>query len=306
MRERAALAGGVDPRAGRERVRSLLLRWLDVRRTTVARKTYRTDQDLARLMPSSLLALQVSSVSGREVASSFDSLLALGLAEASVVRYRASLSAFFGWCLREKMILTNPVTGVRVPKQSAESTEMSPFTEGELEEVYDEWATQSEHLANVLLVLAWTGLRWAEARAITVGDVMEVPTPGLMVRRSTPEGVDTKNTKGRRSRRVPLANRVLPVVRDFAQGKERGRAAAHIGPRCAASPLFHTAVGAVGHDRSRQTTARLAAHRSVPVASSRRRPRNRPGVDGARVHRDRRTDTFIFLGTGADLAGLGG
>ena len=53
-----------------------------------------------------------------------------------------------------------------------------------------------------------------------VADLMEVPTPGLLVRRSAPEGVGTKSTKGRRSRRVPLANRILPTVRRLAEGKE--------------------------------------------------------------------------------------
>lgn len=129
-RERAALAGGVDPRAGRQRVRLLVVEWLEVRRTTVAAKTYRADQDLLRLMPTSMLALHVSAVSGREVARSFEALLAAGLAESSVRRYRASLSSFFAWCVREKLVLANPVIGVTVPKQSGEVEEMDPFSEG--------------------------------------------------------------------------------------------------------------------------------------------------------------------------------
>lgn len=55
------------------------------------------------------------------------------LAEASVVRNRPSLSAFFGWCAQEKLITMNPVTGVPVPRQSKEATEMQPFSEAELE-----------------------------------------------------------------------------------------------------------------------------------------------------------------------------
>ena len=116
--------------------------------------------------------------------------------------------------------MTNPVTGVRVPKQSAEPTEMLPFTEAELQAAYERWVEVDARLADILLVLGWTGLRWAEARALTVADLMEVPTPGLLVRRSAPEGVGTKSTKGRRSRRVPLANRILPTVRGLAEGKE--------------------------------------------------------------------------------------
>src|SRR5690625_6807682 len=65
-RERAALAGGIDPRAGRQRVRDLLPIWLEVRRTTVATKTFRADLALPRLVPTSMQALQVRAVSGRE------------------------------------------------------------------------------------------------------------------------------------------------------------------------------------------------------------------------------------------------
>jgi len=270
-RERAALAGGVDPRAGRERVRDVVTRWLLVRRTTVAAKTYRADQDLTRLTPTSLLALHVSAVSGREVARAFEVLLTSGLAESSVVRYRASLSAFFAWCVREKLITANPVIGVRVPKQSAETTEMLPFTEAELEVAHERWATTDQRLADVLLVLGWTGLRWAEARALTVADVMQVPTPGLMVRRSAPEGVGTKSTKGRRSRRVPLANRVLSIVQRLSEGKEPG------------DLLLTTSRGATLH--------RSAVLRSVKWATT---------GQGRRVHDLRHTAACLWLARGVD------
>jgi integrase len=147
---------------------------------------------------------------------------ATGLSESSVVRYRASLSVFFAWCVREKIIVANPVTAVRVPKSSAETTEMLPFTKDELEEAYQQWSALDQRLADILLVLGWTGLRWSEARAARVGDVMQVPTPGLVVRRSAPEGVGTKSAKGRRSRRVPLANRILPIVTALTAGKQPG------------------------------------------------------------------------------------
>ncbi|GEA89737.1 hypothetical protein Q760_10530 [Cellulomonas cellasea DSM 20118] len=270
-RERAALAGGVDPRAGRERVRALVIRWLQIRRTTVAGKTYRSDQDLLRLMPTSMLALQASAVSGREVARSFEALLASGLAEGSVRRYRASLSSFFGWCVREKMIATNPVTGVPVPRQSHVVDELDPFTEPMLEDAHAAWSEASPQLADILLVLAWTGLRWGEARAMRVEDVMQVPTPGLMVRRSQPEGQALKATKGRASRRVPLANRVLPIVLGLAAGK------------ASSDLLLTTASGAQLH--------RTAVVRSVKWAETSR---------GRRVHDLRHTAACLWLARGVD------
>lgn len=65
-RERAALVGGIDPRAGRVRTRDLLVQWLEVRAVTVAKKTYRTDQDLLRLMPISMQNMGVAAISARE------------------------------------------------------------------------------------------------------------------------------------------------------------------------------------------------------------------------------------------------
>ena len=48
-RERAALAGGVDPRAGRATVRTLLPVWLDERKHSVSAKTYTADAALPPL-----------------------------------------------------------------------------------------------------------------------------------------------------------------------------------------------------------------------------------------------------------------
>lgn len=76
------------------------------------------------------------------------------------------------------------------------------------------------HLADVLLVLGWTGMRWGEARAVLVEDVVEVPTVGLLVRRSQTEGGAMKATNGRRGRRVPVADRILPIIRRLIVSKE--------------------------------------------------------------------------------------
>lgn len=160
-RERAALAGGVDPRTGRRLVRALLQEWLAIREFTVAAKTYRADQALQRLVPTSMQAMRVAAVSEREVARSFETLIQGGLSERSVVRYRASLSSFFAWCVREKIIVRNPVTGTTVPRSSGEPTEMRPWTEAELEAAYERWHEHDPHLADILLVLGWTGMRWA-------------------------------------------------------------------------------------------------------------------------------------------------
>jgi hypothetical protein len=49
-----------------------------------------------------------------------------------------------------------------------------------------------------------------------VRDFVEVPLPILIVQRAEPEGVEIKSTKSGRTRRVPVADRVLPLLRAMA------------------------------------------------------------------------------------------
>lgn len=74
-------------------------------------------------------------------------------------------------------------------------------------------------LADILMVAAWTGLRWSELRATRVRDFVEVPMPILYVQRAEPEGTAVKVTKSGKARRVPVADRILPLVRKMAVGR---------------------------------------------------------------------------------------
>jgi integrase len=219
-RELAALSGGVDPRAGRATVRSLFPVWLDQRKDAVSSKTYTADCAVIRLTPTSFAALSVGVVTDRDVSRALLALTRKGLAEASVRRYRDSLSSFFAWAVCERLIAANPVTPTRVPKSPEPRTEMFPFGEQELERVYRRASDRNHRLADILLVDGWTGLRWSELRAIRVGDFVEVPMPILVVQQAQPEGVRVKRTKSRRTRRVPVADRVLPIVRALAAARE--------------------------------------------------------------------------------------
>jgi integrase len=219
-RERAALAGGIDPRAGRATVRTLLPIWLEERQHAVSAKTYKSDAALPRLVPTSLAVMQVRAVTDREVSRVLIALLRGGLAESSVKRFRDSLSAFFAWTVRERMIAVNPVAPTRVPKASAPRVEMYPFSEAELEAFYRRAAEFNQRLADLLLIDGWTGLRWSELRAIRVRNFIQVPLPMLVVDRAQPEGVRVKTTKSDRSRRVPIADRVLLLIRACAEGRD--------------------------------------------------------------------------------------
>ena len=216
VRERAAMAGGIDPRAGRRLVRVVVEEWLAQREHTVSAKTYTADAALPRLMPKFLSAVQIGSVTDREVSRALVALNRSGLAESSVRRFRASLSAFFAWAVLERIVATNPVKTAPMPKTRVIRSEMRPFSEAELEAFHTMAAEHDARLADVLLVAGWTGLRWSELREVRVRDFVEVPLPLLLVSRAAPEGVDVKTTKSGRRRSVPVSDRVLPIVRALA------------------------------------------------------------------------------------------
>ncbi len=272
-REQAALSGGVDRKAGRSTVRALIPVWLDERKHSVSAKTYVADAALVRLVPHSLAVLRIAAVSDREVARALMALSRSGLAEASVRRFRASLSSFFTWAVRERMIVINPVAPTRVPKASTPRAEMYPFSEAELEELYARAVQRDQRLADIVLIAAWTGLRWSELRAIRVRDFIEVPLPVMVVQRAEPEGVPVKGTKSGRSRRVPVADRVLPLVRSLAAGRE------------ADDRLFVTSSGHQLHASAFKRTLAWAGT-----------------AHGRRIHDLRHTAACLWLARGVDPA----
>ncbi|MCW2751981.1 MAG: site-specific integrase [Aeromicrobium sp.] len=216
--EESKLTAGVDLRAGRVRVQVRLGEWVRGREGTVAPGTLTVDADLARVLPRWFLGLSVNAVTEAHVAQ----LLAdwsRTRAHGSMVRYRASLSTFFAHCVRARLVPVSPVAGVRAPRRLTPAVEMHPFTEAEVEVVASEIALHNQRLADVVLIAAWTGLRWGELRALRVGDLIEVPDALLRVQRSTSEGRETKATKSGRSRLVPVSDRIKPLLLAMAYEK---------------------------------------------------------------------------------------
>lgn len=130
---------------------------------------------------------------------------------------------------------------------------------------------RDQRLADLLLIDAWTGLRWSELRAIRVRDLVEVPMPVLVVQRAEPEGVRVKGTKSGRSRRVPVADRVLPIVRELASGRH------------ADAGLFVTSSG---HQLHASAFKRTLDWSSV--------------AEGRRIHDLRHTAACLWLSLGVD------
>lgn len=92
-----------------------------------------------------------------------------------------------------------------------------PFTADELEAAWTNWSTYSPVLADVMLVLARTGLRWSEARALTVADA-DAETLG--VEKSTGPDGRTRPLPARRVRGVPVATRIRPIIERLVAGRD--------------------------------------------------------------------------------------
>ena len=259
--------------------------WLAEREHAVSRKTYVADAALRRLMPPALAALQIGAVTDREVTRALIALNQSGLAESSVRRFRASLSAFFAWAVRERLIATNPVTSTRVPKGRGVRTVIRPFAEDELESFHLAVSARDQRLADVLLIAAWTGLRWSELREARVRDFVRVPMPVLLVSRAAPEGVEAKVTKSGKSRRMPVADRVLPLVRACAEGKGPDDLLFTTRTGHQLHAIAGQARGALVDGRAGSPHPRPAAHRGVPVAGPRGRSGDRAGLARARLDR---------------------
>ena len=217
---RALAVGGVDSNLGRLDVRVLLTRWLDLRADTVAPKTHVSDGLMVAAVPLWFGRLAVRDVVPGHVARL---LREWGehVGRESVVRRRASLSSFFEYLVVEcRAIGSNPVRNIRAPRRVTPRKGPRPLTERELDEVVAKVATHGgERLAQIVMVLGWTGLRPSEARELRVRDIVEVPVFGLRVERSRPEGHAVKVTKSGRDRFVPVPSHVAEVIRRMAKDK---------------------------------------------------------------------------------------
>ena len=215
----AVAEGGLDVKAGRVRVGTILPEWLDVRENTVSKTTQTTDGMAVALIPASFRARSVSSITTHDVEKWLVSLRKEhGLSDGSIKRYRSSLSAFFAWAVKDGRIETNPVTKAQAPTALDEDNGMRPFSEDELMRVIEKVAAKNPFYGKVVYVLGWMGVRWGEARALRVSDVTLDP-PSIRVARSHTENQRVKTTKGRKARRVPMPDHVVEVVKELMAGK---------------------------------------------------------------------------------------
>jgi integrase len=272
-RQLLALRGGADFRAGRTHLDVAMDAWLVERQPHVAPKTLKTDQSTRNRVPTWLLRREVAAVNEADIERLLGQWI-IQSSHATVVRYRATLSQFFAWSVRNRMRLGNPVTAVRMPRPREAPAEMQPLSRADLSEMITDIATNNQRAAECALFLALTGVRWGEARALRVCDVHELPMPRLSVSRSQPESAGPpKSTKSGRTRFVPLTDEALAVVRRLSMGKS-------------------------GQDLLLTTSGGAQLHRTAFIRTAGWETTGR----GRRLHDLRHTAATLWLSEGVDLA----
>jgi integrase len=196
--------------------------FVESRRGQVAPHTWRTDSDNLTSAVSAGGSRRLSSVGASEVLTYLTEQLAIK-ARSTVQRSRTSLSALFAYAVREKMLTTNPVIGVRLPPgQYQQSEGVGTFSDAELTDVLARQYQRNSRMAEVTEFLSLTGLRWSELRALRVADLQAAPFPSIRVVRAQSDGYAEKGPKTYRGRVVPLTVRALelaaPRVADRSDG----------------------------------------------------------------------------------------
>lgn len=217
--EKAKLSDGYSPALGRVRVGDYLAEWIAWRSPRVQSRTLTADRQMVRHLPMWLLKLELRAVTPGHVERWQDVLTRDGLARTSVARHRQALSGLFARAVAEGRLSSNPVSRAEAPPGRPEPVEVHPMSSKEVREIAAAIRADDERLADVVLVLFWTGLRWSEARALTVADFVRGPVPVLRVRRAQPEGGPVKVTKSGKGRSVPLPRRAVEVLERAAEGK---------------------------------------------------------------------------------------
>lgn len=230
LAQRRALLDGdfVAPAAGKVTVAEVAKEYLACRQGLVSVRAWESDESALRVhIVPAMGRLPVAAVTAPAV-EQFLTRLAVRLSVGTAARVRTTLRGLFAYAVRTRRIRLSPAAGVALPKpdrRRRDDVGVNPFTLSELLDVVSAQRVFAPAYADVTLVLGLTGVRMGELRGLVVKDLVEVPYPALVVRRSLPQSartgaiIERSTTKSGRSRMVPLSELVLPVVRSWAAGK---------------------------------------------------------------------------------------
>jgi len=134
-----------------------------------------------------------------------------------VIRAHHVLSSILADAIRDRLLAVNPAAGVKLPR----NTRKRPvyLSHGQVAELA---AAAGEHEPLVLL-LAYTGLRWGEAIGLRVRDLDMLRRRATVSENAVQAGSEifVGTTKGHKQRSVPLPEFLLPYLARQCEGKDR-------------------------------------------------------------------------------------
>lgn len=203
---------------GRLDVAAVMEEFLRYRATQIAESSLATDEVVIRLVKPHLKGTRIMNLQSQDLQLLIDKW-SRGRKVSTVSRYADTLKAFTAFCVRRGYVVKDLMGSVDVPKRQKVPRELRPFTEQEIEDVA---ATVGGFYGDVILVLGFSGLRFGEARAIRVGDViLDAKYPFFNVIRSQAERMSEKSTKSNRRRSVPVDPRLTDVIERLSVNKKR-------------------------------------------------------------------------------------
>lgn len=231
MEQKRLLLSGefVSPAAGRITVGELSDEYRDSRKGQVSVRSWESDESALRVhIVPAFGKLPISSISAVQV-ERFLTDLAVSRSVRTAARVRTTLRGLFRYAVRTRRVAKSTAEDVPLPRPDSRTgkvVEVDPFPLDVLLGVVEQQRTTAGRYAELTLVLALTGVRFGELRGLRVRDVVAVPYPGLVVKRSVPQSgrtgaiIERSTTKSGRSRLVPLTEHVRPIVEAWAMGRQ--------------------------------------------------------------------------------------
>lgn len=192
--------------------------YLASRDGVLAETTLKNDKYTFGRLPDFFVKLPVLRVKPSDIQEVYKSLFAKGLSHSSVKRFRGVLSSFFSWLVTNGICPSNPVLATSLPR--GRRRHQTDWTAEALDNALKKWRKAKIPEAEIVLFLARTGLRWSEARALLVSDVVDVPFFGVTVSKAHPESArKVKGTKSGECRLVPITDDLRLAIESWIEGK---------------------------------------------------------------------------------------
>ncbi len=164
----------------------------------------------------------VAAITKSDVAMWVGRLVADGRSPSSAARYLGVFRRLLAFAVEDGRMTVNVAATVKPPTAGHVKREGQFLSHNE---IHDLEAACSGRYAEIVRVLALSGLRWSELAGLRVGDRVRVPGQGLRLQRTVMSSSDkgelfVDTLKNKRSRTVPLVDELVPIIDKWPEGKK--------------------------------------------------------------------------------------